>query len=154
MNSTRIVPLVSALTLLTPGVTSANDVVVGPTNKAGFQAAIDAANPGDEIICLGGIYDFSDLGAVLITKSLQIEAADCDDPPIFVDLVDATSGDSVRVPGLTNLTGNTAFAAPGAVVINGLEIAGLHLGDSNGPSSPQSVSRLAPLDAGRSREGL
>lgn len=129
MISTRLAPLFSTLLLAAPGICSASDVIVGPTDKAGFQAVLDGACEGDEIVCLGGEYDFSALGAVLIHKGVKIVADDSSNPPVFVGALNM-SGDYMNDAGLpqpSSLTGNTAFAVPPGAMADGLEIEGLHL---------------------------
>jgi hypothetical protein len=99
---------------------AADTLVTGPVDQAGFQALVDAADPGDTISCLGGVYDFSAAGAVLLDKGLRIVAADPGDPPILV-------GDGTT--GTDPVTGNHGFAqAPGSF-IDSLTIEGLHFQD-------------------------
>ncbi len=109
----------------TPAAWSAT-IVTGPVGKAAFQALVDAAAPGDRIRCQGGIYDFSDPGAVLLTKSVTIVAQTPANPPLFVGkTVDGTvDGDPVQ--GTPRLTGNTAFAVPPGAVVSGLKLQRLH----------------------------
>lgn len=104
---------------------AAGTITTGPLNKAGFQALVDSAAKGDTISCLGGVYDFSDHGAVLITKRLSIVAADPRDPPLFVgDTVDGSvEGDPVI--GTDRLSGNAAFATPPGASVEALKLAGL-----------------------------
>jgi hypothetical protein len=101
-------------------------IVTGPVDRAGFQAVLDAADEGDTIVCLGGIYDFSDQGGVVISKGVTIRAANPNDPPLFVgDTVDGTI-DGPPVIETDSRTGNNAFLLPIDGVIDGLRIQGLH----------------------------
>ena len=117
------------LAVLTFGIceqASAANIFTGPVDKAGFQALVDAADPGDTIRCLGGVYDFSDHDAVLIDKALAIVAADTGDPPLFVGDTIEGGPDDPPVLNTPSIAGNTAFALTLDAEIHGLELRGLH----------------------------
>lgn len=109
--------LVAVPFLLVAGALQAETIVTGPVTQAGFQALLDAADSGDTISCLGGVYDFSAPGPVIIDKGLAIQAADAHDPPVFV-------GDGTTSTDL--LTGNNGFVQSPGSRIDGLTIQGLH----------------------------
>ncbi len=124
-----------ALCLATARVGAAATVVTGAVDQAGFQALIGAAGPGDTIVCLGGVYDFSAPGPVYIDKALTIRAADAADPPVF-------RGD----PGSAgSLLGNYGFVqAPGSFV-DGLTIRGLRFENfDRALAFPMSADLFAP----------
>lgn len=95
----------------------AGTIETGPVNQAAFQALVDAASPGDTILCRGGVYDFSAPGPVFLSKKLAIQAKDADDPPVFV-------GDG-NIFGTDFTFGNNGFVqAPGSF-IEALKIEGV-----------------------------
>lgn len=112
--------LVVALAVIPTPAAMASVIVTGPLDQAGFQALLAAASPGDTIKCLGGVYDFTAPGPVLLDKGLEIVAADPADPPIFRG--DGTFGTPMN-------TGNNGFIQAEGSFIDGLTIQGLHFED-------------------------
>jgi len=109
-----------ALGLMPSGAIAADTIVTGPVDRAGFQALIDAANPGDTISCLGGVYDFGSPGWVYLDKRLTIEAADPSDPPVL-------RGDGSIYTSF--FSGNNGFTQRANSLIEGLTIQGLRFED-------------------------
>jgi hypothetical protein len=108
--------LVAVLGVMLTSTASADTIETGPVDQVAFQALVDAASPGDTILCRGGIYDFSAPGSVFLSKKVAILAEDEDDPPIF-------RGDGNF--GTPFLAGNNGFVqAPGSF-IEALKIEGL-----------------------------
>lgn len=110
----------ATLCLLASSAGSADNLVTGPVDQAGFQALLDAASPGDTIYCLGGIYDFGAPGPLFLDKGLRIVAYDDEDPPLFV-------GDGTFFTPFPE--GNNGFVQEEGSYIEGLTIQGLHFQD-------------------------
>ena len=145
--------LLAPLTILAFGETAYSDTINVPTDVSAIQAAIDAANSGDEIIVASGVYmetiDF--LGKAITLKSADgpiitiIDGSNSNGP--VVQTFNGEGPDTV-IEGFTVTGGNVADNGGGmrnigtSPTVKNMIFAGNHAGDRGGGMYNRNASPL------------